>query len=347
MNKFALQPYFLLALLMGSSILAYYIFSPFLISIALAAIFAVALRPLYGYIGRYVVWPGVAAGLTILLCIVCILVPLWFLSTLVVSQAQQLYLSLSSGTGQVYLLSTAQHIEATFHAYFPSAAVPDIYGSFSLYVRTALAWLADHLGAIVSSLASVLLSFFVFSFALYYFLCDGVQFKKALIALSPLQDSDNEAILSRLELAINSVIRGNLTVALIQGAVTAASFTIFGLPNSILWGLVGSIASLIPGFGSSLVILPAALFLYITGHSLEALELTIVGLAVVGAVDNIVKPKLLGRGMQLHPLVVLLSVLGGLSLWGPVGIFLGPLCISLLFAVLAIYSKLFTKAVTD
>ena len=113
----------------------------------------------------------------------------------------------------------------------------------------------------------------------------------------------------------------------------------FGVPNSVLLGLIAALASLIPGVGTMLVVLPAAGFLYVMGETTSALGLLVWGIVFVSSIDNFVRPRLVGNGLQMHPLIVLLSVLGGLSFFGPVGLLLGPLCISLLFAVLAIHVR--------
>ncbi|OQW98324.1 MAG: hypothetical protein BWK74_04780, partial [Desulfobacteraceae bacterium A6] len=138
---------------------------------------------------------------------------------------------------------------------------------------------------------------------------------------------------------INSVIKGNLTVAVIQGALTSAGFAVFGIPNAVLWGSVTAIAALIPGVGTSLVLIPAILFLFLSGKFLSGFGLLAWGAGAVGLVDNFLGPKLVGRGMQMHPFIILLSVLGGIGFFGPIGFLLGPLAISLLFAFLEIISS--------
>jgi predicted PurR-regulated permease PerM len=120
----------------------------------------------------------------------------------------------------------------------------------------------------------------------------------------------------------------------------ATAFMIFGVPNPVLWGVLGAIAALIPGIGTALVLLPAAAYLlFAVGDAAGALGLFVWWVSAVLLIDNMLGPHLVGRGAQLHPLVVLLSVLGGVAFFGPAGIFFGPLCISFLFAVLSVYSK--------
>ena len=178
---------------------------------------------------------------------------------------------------------------------------------------------------------------FIFLIAIYYLFKDGHKLKTAIIILSPLQDIHDETIFDKLALAINSVIRGNLAVALVQGVLTAIGFALFGVPNATLWGSIAAIAALIPGIGTALVLLPAILYLYLSGETLSAVGLLFWGMTAVGLVDNFLGPKLASRGMRLHQFLILLSILGGISFFGPLGFLLGPLILSLLFALLEIY----------
>ena len=127
-------------------------------------------------------------------------------------------------------------------------------------------------------------------------------------------------------------------MALIQGILTAVGFALFGVPNPTLWGSVAAIAALVPSVGTALVLFPAILFLYWSGAALSALGLLLWGATAVGLIDNFLGPKLAGRGMRLHPFLILLSILGGIALFGPIGFLLGPLVLSMLFVLLEIYS---------
>lgn len=184
---------------------------------------------------------------------------------------------------------------------------------------------------------SYIVGIFIFLISLYFLFKDGHKLKKAVIALSPLQDIHDEAIFNKISLAINSVIKGNLAVALIQGTLTAIGFAIFGIPNATLWGSVATITALIPGIGTTLVLFPAILYLLLTEKMLFAIGLLLWGVLVVGLADNVLRPKLVEQGIRLHPFLILLSIFGGLSFFGPLGFLLGPLVLSLLFALLEIY----------
>ncbi len=330
----------MLIFLLGIFILTFFIFEPFLIALSLAAVFALALQPLYQRIlGRMPTWPGISALITILICVVCLFAPLTFIGIEVVGEAQELYSSLSDGSGKTSLSTVVEYGEGVVRQYIPGMEYANLSASLDEYVKEGLGFVTGHLGSIFSSLAQLLLSLFIFLIGLYYLLSDGPKLKHAIIELSPLADADDKTVFDRLELAVNSVVRGNLAVALIQGILTGVGFTIFGVPNGILWGVVAAMAALIPGVGTALVILPAVAFLFIVGSTISAVGLLIWGVFAVGLIDNFLGPRFMGRGMELHPLLVLLSVLGGIALFGPAGIFLGPLSISLLFSLLSIYTN--------
>ena len=339
--------YFLLALLIGAVALSYFIFEPFLTPLILAAVFAVVLQPLYLHVASFIPrWPSLASFVTVIITIVGILVPLSLVGTQIGIESRDLYLQLSDRETRTQIQSVVASLDDMVSDRFPAARgfSNDLSANLSTYAQTALQWLIQHVGTAASSAASVVLKFFLFFIALYYLLRDGVRLKEKLIELSPLKDTYDESIFDKLELAVNSVIRGNLSIALIQGVLTGIGFTIFGVPNSVLWGTVAAIAALIPGLGTGLVFVPTILFMYFAGDTTAAIGLAVWGVLAVGLIDNFLGPQLIGRGVNLHPLLVLLSVLGGLSFFGPIGIFLGPLSLSLLFAFLSIYSEISKRA---
>ncbi len=340
MQSEKIRPYFLLIVLLGAFALAAFILAPFLKPLILAAVFAFVFQGTYLQIAR---WLGnrssVAAFVTVLISIVLILVPLSVISLLVANEAHALYISLEAEGGQSTVAQFFLKADEKLGGTVPGLGEfsRDISANIDTYTKQVLQWIVSNSGAIFSSVSSLILSLFIFFIALYYLLRDGKQARAMFIELSPLKDAEDKGVLVRLELAVNSVIKGNLTIAVIQGMLTAIGFLIFGVPNAILWGSVTAVAALIPGVGTSLVFIPAIIFLFFTGSTLSAAGLLVWGLLAVGLIDNLLGPRLIGRGMQLHPLLVLLSVLGGISFFGPAGIFFGPLSLSLLFALLSIY----------
>lgn len=329
--------YFLFALLAGTGIVAFFIFQPFLYALILAVIFATAFAPVHRRILSVSFGSdGFAAFLTTIFVLVVIVVPVTFLSIQIFKEATQLYSSLADNGGTIVLLrGVEESVRGLGLPFFPTESI-----DFSQYMKQALGFLIQNLGTVFSNIAKVVIDLVVLLVVLYFLFKDGGKLKKSVIAMSPLQDVHDETIFRKLELAINSVVRGNILVGLIQGTLTAVGLTIFGVPNPVLWGSLAAVAALIPGFGTSLVLVPSILYLFFTGDTPATIGLSVWWIFGVGLVDNILGPKIVSRGIQLHPFLILLSVLGGISLFGPLGLLFGPLVLSLLFTFLDIHTAL-------
>ncbi len=340
MNPNIPRPYFLIALIALSAALSFFVFRPFLVILVVAAIFAVVLHPLYTHILRHMKSsPGTAAFATMVLAAVCILMPFSFIAVQIAGDASQLHASLVDGSAGTYLDAVFGYVDSVVAKEAPGLALSsaELATSLDEYMKNGLLWLVQNIGGAFGSAARMLLYLFIFLIALYYLLRDGEKLKQAVVGASPLTESDDRIIFSRLELAIRSVIRGSLSIALIQGVLTGIGFTAFGVPHPVLWGVAAALSALVPGIGTSLVLAPGVAYLFIIGAPAFAVGLLVWSVLAVGMIDNFLGPRLIGKGMQLHPLVVLLSVFGGLAFFGAAGIFLGPLSISLLFALLSIY----------
>lgn len=325
----ALSFYFLLAFLAGMFTVAFLIFKPFFAPIVLAAVFAVAFQKPYKKIREAVRGrAGIAAAIATVLVLALIVVPLTLLGTQVATEAGHVYRTLAeTGTSGTVFDSVRG---------FLGEAVPF---NLSAYMEDILAFLAGNAGMVVSGVAKFFVDIILFVMALYYFLKDGNSFRRAFISLSPLMDDDDEEIARMLARAVNSIVTGRLLMALVQGLLAMIGFLIFGIPNAILWGSVTVVTALIPGIGTALTVAPAVAYLFLQGASVFAAGLFVYGIFVVGLIDNLLGPKLIGRGVSLHPFVILLSVLGGIALFGPTGFVLGPLAVSLLYTLLNAYHR--------
>lgn len=325
----ALSFYFLLALLGAMFTVAFLIFKPFFAPIVLAAVFAIAFQKPYKKIKEAVRnHAGVAAALTTLLVLVAIVAPLTILGTQMAGEAAGVYRSLET-------IGTAGTVFDAVRV-FVGDSIPFDIGN---YAKEALNWLAGNVGVVVSGVAKFFVDIILFVMALYYFLKDGARFRRAFISLSPLMDEDDEEIASMLGKAVNSIVTGRLLMALTQGLLAMIGFLVFGIPNAILWGSVTVVTALVPGIGTALTVAPAVVYLFLQGSSGLAAGLFVYGVLVVGMIDNLIGPKLIGRGVSLHPFVILLSVLGGIAFFGPTGFVLGPLAISLLYTLLNAYHR--------
>ncbi len=329
----------MLVLLAGAAWVAFLVIQPFFSALALGAVFAVVLQPIYTRVLKQLKGKEALAALaTVGLSILIVLIPILFVSMQLLKEAQGLYGSLSdTDTQRVFSVWISEN-GPKLDNYVPNASqsLRELSSSFDDYARQGASWIVLNIGAAFSSIAALFLNLFIFFVTLYYLLRDGGRLKEYLIELSPLKDTDDEHIVHKLETAVNSVVKGKLAIAGIQGVLAGLGLAIFGVPNPVVWGLVAMVVSLIPPVGTALVLVPAIIYLVISGAMAPAIGLAVWSMGV-SVTDNVLGPKLMSNGTELHPLLVLLSVLGGLSLFGPVGLFLGPLTIALLLALLSLH----------
>ncbi|MCX6791213.1 MAG: AI-2E family transporter, partial [Candidatus Gribaldobacteria bacterium] len=222
--------------------------------------------------------------------------------------------------------------------------LPDFSFDFDILVKQILNVTASHLATIFSSLGQILISLTLGLLTLFYCFRDGKKLEQSLITLSPLKNQHDNEIFSQLKVAVNSVVRGSLFSALLHGILIGLGFKIFGLSSAALWGIAIFFFTLVPGIGLALILIPVSLFLFSTGNNLAGAGILIWGVAINLCMDYLVTPQILKRGMNIHPLLVLLAVLGGLSAFGAVGILIGPIILSLLIVLLKIYPELISQS---
>lgn len=335
MNHKIIQTVFFLLLLVGAVVLTVLLVKPFLSALVLAFTLAILFRPLFRYINRGIRdHRSIAAFLTILVILIVVLTPLTFLGIRVFNEGRDFYFSISDED----VLKLAEYLPESFQA-----RAADLSRNLSQYLQQGLVWFLQHVGAIFSSIAGMVFTLFISLIGTYYLLKQGAEFKARLINFSPLSDQFDREIMDRLQRAVSSVIRGVLVVAIVQALLAGIGFAIFGVPNPVLWGTLAMIAALIPGIGTALVMVPAIIYLLATGHLAAGIGLAIWAVLAVGLIDNFLSPLLVGRAAKIHSFFILLSVLGGLALYGPIGFLLGPLIVSFLFALLDIYPILILK----
>lgn len=329
-----LRIFFSVGLLTGALLFMFFILLPFFSILVVAGTFAVIFMPLYRRIRLALHSETIAAFFTVLAVLALIFIPLIFFGAQVAKEAGQLYLAITADKGTQFLNGAVDAAQNKLHLIHP-----DIQFDISQFLRQALGWIVSNAGAVFSSVTQFIFGFFLSMLAFYYFLKDGTKLLSILIAISPLPDADDKEILRKLKIAVHSVVFGSLVIAIIQGMLVSVGFYIFGVPNGALWGAVAAVAALIPFIGTTLIVLPAIAYLFFTGNIASGFGLLIWGATAVGLIDNFLTPKLIERGIRIHPLLILFSVLGGLSFFGPVGFLLGPFILSLFFALLDIYKK--------
>lgn len=325
---------FFFGLLLVSGYVVWLITKPFLSALALSIIIVTICHPLYGRILKHTPKQNknLASFITTAIVLTVIVIPLLLLSSLVVRELVTFYQDLDAGS--LSIQSSFNVLESQIQNFIPGFHV-DLTEQF----KNTAEWLTGNLGAIFAGTISTLFVFFISLIGSFYFFRDGEQFLHILISASPLPNGEDKIIFDRMARAVRAVATGTLLVAIIQGSLVAIGFMLFGIERAILWGSLASVGALMPGIGTTIVTAPAIVYLFFTGSTTSAFGLLIWSMLIVGFVDNLIGPYLMSRGNNLHPFIILISVLGGISLFGPIGFIIGPVVVTLFLVLLEIYNQ--------
>lgn len=309
---------------------------PFLNVILWAGVLAVVFFPMHRRIRLRIVSPSGAAAVSTLLVIVLILLPATFITIAVVRE----------------LAGAADNLQAGVQRLSSGAEIP-VVGWLLDWARTyvdidpdaAQRFLAERLqtwgGALAASTLLVvggavgaIVQMALVVFTLFYLFRDGDRIRQAVYGILPLERIQMHDIAVRTKEVIAATIYGVLVIAAIQGTLGTMIFAILGLPSAILWGVVMFFLSMIPMAGAFLVWVPAAIYLALTGAYVKAIILVAWGAIVISSIDNFLSPRLVGRRARLHELLIFFAVLGGLQVFGVLGIVLGPVVVAVTLALI-------------
>lgn len=330
---------FFFGLLAISGYMVWLIMAPFLGALALSAIIVTICYPLFERILKHTPRKNrtLAAFITTFLVLLLIILPIVLMSSLVVREVVGFYQELSAPEDH-HLENILNFTEAKVRV-----LVPEFEINTESQIRAVGEWLANHLGAIFAGTLSTIFTFFIAILGSFYFFRDGKELMQMLIKASPLPDKEDEVIFDRMGRAVRAVATGTLLLALMQGVLVTIGFSFFGIERAILWGSLASIGALMPGIGTTIVTAPAIIYLFVTGNTFGAVGLLIWSALIVGMIDNLVGPYLIGRKNNMHPFVILISVLGGIAFFGPLGFIVGPVVVTLFFVLLEIYNQYIIK----
>lgn len=335
---------FFFILFFAVGMVVFFVMKPFLTAVLVAAVLATLFYPRYEFFRRlFGGRSGSSAALT--LCVVALLVilPIFFIMTLVVGEATD---ALSSISQEDRSLGTAT--KAVESRLFRVPYIGEYLRNQDLHIEDMIGRASGQGSTILSFLEAIYggaatFVFWIFSlfFTLFYFLIDGKRAVAFLKRMSPLPDGQDEELMTDFVSMSRAIIRGSLVVGLVQGILGGIGFAVAGLPSPAIWGAVMGIFSLIPFIGTGVVWFPAGLWLFFSGDVWQGIFLLAFGASIISTVDNILRPKLVGRDTQIHPLLVFFSTIGGISVFGIAGFLIGPIMVSFFLALVRIYGREF------
>jgi predicted PurR-regulated permease PerM len=311
---------------------------PFLSVLMWAAVLVIVFHPVHRRLVQRTNRPALAALLSCILVILTILVPVSLVTVAVINELSGALYNVQAGIN--YVLD-------------PNSAVTGrLLRWASNYIDVERLrsgeYLAQQLGGIngglagrtlgfIGGLIGVIVQMFFVVFTMYYLFRDGDRIFDAIKNSLPLNNKQALAIMERTKEVVGASVYGVLAIAVIQGTLGGLAFWVLGVPSAIVWGVAMTFLSMIPMLGSFLVWVPAAIYLALTGHYVKAIFLVVWGTLVIGMIDNFLRPKLVGGRTRLHELLIFFAVLGGLQVFGVLGIVLGPVVLALAMSLIEVF----------
>ncbi len=332
---------FLLSLALGISVLFFLVIRRFVLTVLLAAVFAGLAHPLYRWLESYL-GRQLAAVTTLVLLLAGVGLPVAGFLTLVATEAVQV----SHGAEEWFQEEgRVDQLRGWIDRLpFADRLLPEgdqVMEQLREVAAMTGPLLMGALAAATRGTLSFILQLFILLYSLYYFLVDGPAILRSILRNIPLAPAQKEELLERFVSVTRATLRGSLLIGLIQGGVAGLAFWVAGVPGPAFWGTVMVVLSIIPAVGAALIWVPAVGYLFVMGEIAAGIGLLIWCAAVVSSIDNFLRPRLIGRDARMSDLLILLSTLGGIVLFGAVGFIVGPIVAALFVTVWHLYGETF------
>lgn len=329
----------LLVLVVVVSLAFAWILLPFYGAILWAVILATVFAPVHRWLeetmpGR----PNVTALLTVLIIVGLVLLPLAITAASLVNEATQLYDRVQSGElnlGRMLqrILDALPGWASNILARVGVTDVGDVQQRLIALLKEGGQFFASQAVLVGQGTANLVISLLIMLYLLFFFLRDGGRLANRVKEAIPLASEQKRALFERFALVVRAMVKGTILVAIAQGFLGGLIFWALGIHAPVLWGVIMAFLSLLPALGAAVVWLPVALYLLATGAMVKGIVLIAFGAGVIGLVDNVLRPYLVGKDTAMPDYVVLISTLGGIAIFGLNGFVVGPLIAAMFIAV--------------
>jgi predicted PurR-regulated permease PerM len=345
--------FFLACFLLSISLMGWLLL-PFLSIIVLGAVVTGVFFPVYRLLTAYEkISPGFASFLTCLLIFLVLFIPIVFFVGVLAQEASEL-IQLAKSPALSNFITThftnsalLERINPLLSNFDITVTGEELNRTISEIGREVGRFLYDQAMAIASNTLAFIASFFLMLLVIFFLLIDGRKLVQFLIDLSPLpEDQDNQLIGKFYDMA-GAILVGNGLCGTIQGLAGGTVFWLFGLPNAFLWGVIMALLAFLPIIGIGVVFLPTVIFLFLKGRIGASIFFLIFYLLLSGGVEYLLKPRVVGKKVQIHTLVVFLAIIGGLKVFGILGIIYGPLIATAFLTLTDIYHASYQKMVEN
>ena len=325
------------------TILFLYLLLPFFFPIFWAAVIAGVFRPLYSRINRKLNRPNLSTAVFFLLIALILLLPTAIVGTLVFNESVQIYEKLSPDT---------KHMDRSIQRLINTIADNSIARLFHINKAMLIAkttevaqgitkYIFVHLTDLTQNTLGLLVKFAIMLYTLFFFVRDGDRFLRMAMKILPLGMGREKFLYERFIVTARSTLKVTLIIGGIQGTLGGIVFLVTDVEGALIWGLLMILMAIVPLVGCSIIWAPAGILMLLTGHIWEGVLILAVGFLVISTVDNLLRPILIGKDVEMHPLLIFLSTLGGIILFGFSGFVIGPVIASLLIAIWEIYEEFY------
>jgi len=344
MNKEVTNKWVLLMVVFLISAIFLSMIQQFLMAIFLAGIFSGLARPLFTRISRRLGGRRALASIATLMLILCVVfVPLISLLGIVTAQAIKI-----TQIATPWLEQRMAEPAALSHLFqnlpFAEKIEPyrnQIFAKAGEMVSGMAAFIINQMSSVTLGTVHFIITVFIMLYCMYFFLIDGEKLLGRMLYYLPLEDHNERRILEKFNSVTRAMLKGTLLIGILQGTLAGIAFAVAGIPSAVFWGAIMTVLSIIPSIGSALVWFPAAVILGVTGHTTAGIGLAVFCIIVVGSLDNLLRPILVGKDTQMHELMIFFGTLGGILMFGVAGIIIGPIVAALFVTVWDIYGITF------
>lgn len=322
---------FLLALIAVFGIAAALMLKPFMAYVLGAAILAFILRRPHQYLKKYT-GQSISAFFLTLSSIFLAVVPLMIVGVAIVDDARDVVNDVNK-TSVIDLNTVEQQIQDL------TGTEIDLQAELSSAVSSVTSGAFGGVSQAINFATELTIGLSLMLFLIYYLVRDGTSLIKWLKDLSTLPEEIEDNLIQEMSQTTSAVLKGHLLVAVAQGVIAGIGLAFFGVPNFLFWTAMMVLLGIIPVVGSMLVWAPASAYLFLSGETGAALGLLVYGFVIVGMTDNILRPLVVDETADLHPAVIIIGVLGGLTVFGAPGLFIGPIVFGALKSVLKVFMK--------
>jgi predicted PurR-regulated permease PerM len=318
---------------------------PYYTAVLWAVILAILFFPVHDRLERLLGGRRtIAALLTLLLSICVVIIPSLLILASLIDEGTSLYQRISSKEIDLnaHLLRLQTMLPTSVDTWLNSLKITG-FGQLWTKLSTGAMEAGQTIAGSVLSFGQNTLQFFIsmglMIYLLFFLLRDGAHLRSTLRRSIPLSDDYTRQFVEKFAAVVRATVRGNVIIAIAQGMIGGVSFWALGIEAAVLWGVVMTFLSMLPAVGAAIIWAPAALWLFLAGAWIKAIIMVIIGVLIIGLIDNLLRPPLVGQGTKMPDYVVLISTVGGLSLFGLSGFVIGPLIAALFISAWSLFTQ--------